>query len=72
MNIDESNGDNVCPRPWRVITEDESFGASAAFLVAHPGCGNAVQIDRSEWSLVCWCENCKDLRTFELTEDYSY
>lgn len=70
--MDESNANSAAVRPWRVITEDESLCASAAFIFAHPDCGDAVQIDRGEWSLVCWCEQCKDLRTFELTEDYSY
>lgn len=70
MSMDESNLKDTGPRPWRIISEDESFGASAAFVLAHPGCGDAVQIDRGEWSLVCWCECCKDLRTYQVSDVY--
>jgi hypothetical protein len=34
--------------------------------MAHPGCGEAVDIWRGPWSLVCWCEQCNDLRTYHL------
>ncbi len=39
---------------------------AAAFLMAHPGCGGDVELRRGPGSLVCWCERCEDLRTFEL------
>lgn len=57
-------------RAWRRIGYDEAELASLAFMMAHPECLN-VDIQRGPWSLVCWCEQCKDLRTFELTENYS-
>jgi hypothetical protein len=54
------------PRPYREIAEDQVEGAQVAFLMAHPSCGEAVDIRRGPWSLVCWCEQCNDLRTYQL------
>lgn len=54
------------PRPYREIAEDQVEGAQVAFLMAHPSCGEAVDIWRGPWSLVCWCEQCNDLRTYQL------
>ncbi len=53
-------------RAWRRIKEEDAELASLAFLLAHPSCGDSVEIQRGPWALVCWCEVCKDLRTFEL------
>lgn len=57
------------PRPYRELSEDQVEGAQVAFLMAHPNCGEDVDIWRGEWSLVCWCESCQDLRTYQLVED---
>lgn len=56
------------PRPYRPLPEDQITGAQAAFLLAHPACGEDVELWRGEWSLVCWCERCSDLRTYQLVE----
>lgn len=51
--------------PWRrTIIEDEAVGAAAAFIMAHPNCASAVDIERVDWLLVCWCEYCRDIRTY--------
>lgn len=34
------------PRPYRPLPEDQVEGAQAAFLMAHPECGEAVEIWR--------------------------
>ena len=54
------------PRPYRELPEDHVEGAEAAFLIAHQACGEDVELWRGPWSLVCWCERCKDLRTYQL------
>ncbi len=58
--------DNDDVRAWRRIEEEEAELAGIAFLLAHPACGDSVSIQRGPRSLVCWCESCKDIRTFEL------
>ncbi len=58
-------------RAWRRIEEEEAELAGIAFLLAHPVCGDSVSIQRGPWSLVCWCERCQDIRTFELVHEES-
>ncbi len=57
------------PRPWRLIEEDHVDLSAAAFLMMHPACGEAVQISREGQSLVCWCELCRDLRTYQVEDE---
>ena len=39
----------------------------AAFLMTHEGCpSQLVEFHRGEWSLVCWCRWCSDLKTYEV------
>ena len=39
----------------------------AAFLMAHQDCPEQmVEFYRGEWSLVCWCRWCSDLKTYEV------
>ncbi len=51
---------------WRRINSEYAELAAAVFLTAHPGCDGDVDLRRGPRSLVCWCERCMDLRTFEL------
>jgi hypothetical protein len=43
------------PRPLREIAEDEDEGAAAAFIMAHPDCGDDLEIGRVADVLVCHC-----------------
>ena len=52
--------------PRRTIEEGEVALACAAFLMAHPGCEEAVELARGEGTLLCWCGRCNDLRSFEV------
>ena len=57
------------PQPgpsWR-IAEGEVPLACAAFLMAHEGCGEDVELARLADTLVCYCRLCNDLRTFVVT-----
>jgi hypothetical protein len=39
----------------------------AGFLLAHDDCPTEqVEIYWGAWSVVCWCEQCKDLKTYEV------
>lgn len=41
----------------------------AGFLMAHESCpSQLVKFHRGEWSLVCWCRWCPDLKTYEVRE----
>ena len=57
------------PSPWRRITRGEVPLAYIAFLLAHSTCEDAVKFAREGVSLVCWCELCEDLRTYEVTAE---
>jgi len=51
----------------RVIPEEDVEEAMAAFLMTHEGCPpQLVEFHRGEWSLVCWCRWCSDLKTYEV------
>jgi hypothetical protein len=39
----------------REITGDEVEGACAAFLIAHEGCGGAVEFGKLADTLICHC-----------------
>lgn len=56
------------PRPYRELPENQVEGAQVAFIMAHSGCGESVEIWRGPWSLVCWCSRHEDLRTYQLVE----
>lgn len=49
---------------WRTIAADDVRWT--AFHRNHPECGTVVHIERGKFSLVCWCERCKDLRAYEI------
>jgi hypothetical protein len=54
----------------RVISMEHVEGAMAAFLIAHEDCPpELVELHRGEWSVVCWCRWCSDLKTFEMRVD---
>ena len=39
-----------------------------AFLIAHEGCPpEDVELREGPWAVVCICNNCLDLRTYEVT-----
>jgi hypothetical protein len=57
------NGEKPHPGPFR-ITEEEVPLACAAFLIAHEGCGEEVELAKLSDTLVCYCDLCNDLRTF--------
>ena len=66
--MDDPGHQEERPRPYRELLEDQVEAVEMAFLIEHPECGEGVEIRRGPWSLVCWCERCKDLRTYQLVE----
>ncbi len=61
------NGKKLQSRSPRRITEEEVLLACAAFLMAHEGCGEDVELAKLADTLVCYCDRCNDLRTFVVT-----
>lgn len=51
---------------WNTITAEEERLAAFAFHEIHAGCGTLVHIERGQFTLVCWCERCKDLQAYEV------
>jgi hypothetical protein len=51
----------------RIIPEVRVEETMAGFQTAHEGCpSQLVEFHRGEWSLVCWCRWCSDLKTYEV------
>ncbi len=51
----------------KLIAEEHVEGAMAAFLIVNEACPTQlVEFYRGEWSLVCWCRWCSDLKTYEI------
>jgi hypothetical protein len=54
----------------RTIPEEHVEGAMVAFQIAHEACPQQmVEFHRGEWSLVCWCRWCTDLKTYQVWEE---
>lgn len=51
---------------WKAITTDEVRRTAFTFHQVHQECGMVVHIERGHFSLVCWCEHCKDLQAYEI------
>lgn len=63
----QMNGKKPKPGPFLRITEEEVCLACAAFLIAHEGCGEDVELAKLADILVCYCDLCNDMRTFCVT-----
>ncbi len=50
--------------PLRKITEDEVEGAAGAFIMAHPDCGDDIEIGRVADVLVCHCARHDETLTY--------
>ena len=53
----------------RRIDEGEREAVMVAFLAAHDGCPpEDVELHEGPWAVVCVCNNCFDLRTYEVAD----
>jgi hypothetical protein len=48
----------------RMIEEGQQEAAIGAFLTAHEGHMQEVEVQRGAWSIFCRCERCGDIKTF--------
>ena len=49
-----------------MIEEGEQEAAIGAFLLAHEGHTQDVEVQRGAWTVYCYCTRCDDTRTYEV------
>ena len=49
-----------------MIEEGEQEATIVAFLVAHEGHAQDVEVQRGAWTVYCHCRRCEDIRTYEV------
>jgi hypothetical protein len=52
-----------------MIKEGEQEAAIAAFLIAHEGHTQEVEIQRGAWTIYCRCKRCEDVHTYEVDNE---
>jgi hypothetical protein len=52
-----------------MIAEGEQGAAIEAFLVAHEGHTQDVEIHRGTWSIYCHCKRCGEIHTYEVDNE---
>jgi len=53
----------------RMIEEGQQEAAIGAFLLAHEGHTQDVEVQRGTWSIYCRCARCEDVRTYEVDNE---
>jgi EAL domain-containing protein (putative c-di-GMP-specific phosphodiesterase class I) len=53
----------------RMIGEGQEEAAIGAFLLAHEGHTQDVEVQRGAWSVYCRCARCEDVRTYEVDNE---
>jgi hypothetical protein len=52
-----------------MIKEGEQEAAIGAFLIAHEGHTQDVEVQRGAWTVYCRCTRCDDVRTYEVDNE---
>jgi len=52
-----------------MIEEGQQRVAIGAFLLAHQGHTRHLEVQRSAWTLYCYCEHCEDVRVYEVDNE---
>jgi hypothetical protein len=52
-----------------IVGAGEQEAAIGAFLVAHEGHTQDVEVRRGPWSIYCRCTSCEDIYTFEVDNE---
>jgi hypothetical protein len=53
----------------QIIEEGEQEAAIEAFLVAHEGHTQDVEVQRGTWSIYCLCKRCREIHTYEVDNE---
>ena len=52
-----------------LIEEDNQEAVIEAFLVAHEGHAQEVEVQRGTWSIYCLCKRCGEIQTYEVDNE---
>ena len=52
-----------------LIEEDNQEAAIEAFLMAHEGHAQEVEVQRGTWSIYCFCKRCGEIHTYEVDNE---
>ena len=52
-----------------IIEEDDQEAVIEAFLVAHEGHTQEVEVQRGTWSIYCHCKRCGEIHTYEVDNE---
>jgi hypothetical protein len=52
-----------------IIEEDDQEAVIEAFLVAHEGHTQEVEVQRGTWSIYCLCKRCGEIHTYEVDNE---
>jgi hypothetical protein len=68
--IRRTSGDRVLiVGDHHMIEEGHQEAAIGAFLLAHKGHIQEVEVQRGAWSIYCRCRRCDDVHTFEVDNE---
>ncbi len=62
-------GEGPIVNDHRMIEEGDQQAAIGAFLVAHEGHTQDVEVQRGTWSIYCHCKRCEDIHTYEVDNE---
>ena len=54
---------------YRMLEEGEQGAAIGAFLLAHEGHRQEVEIQRGSWTVYCHCARCEEVSTYEVDNE---
>jgi len=64
-----SRGEAFIVNHHQIIEEGAEEAAIGAFLVAHEGHTQDVEVQRGTWSIYCHCKRCEDIHTYEVENE---
>ena len=64
-----SRGKEPIVNDHRMIEEGDQEAAIEAFLVAHEGHTQEVEVQRGTWSIYCLCKRCGEIHTYEVDNE---
>ena len=66
---DAERGKAPIANDHHMIEEGDQEAAIGAFLVAHEGHTQDVEVQRGTWSIYCRCARCDDIHTYEVDNE---